>query len=1019
MARTLFFVMLISSVVRSQSYRFQRIGLEEGLTQLSVMSIVQDREGFLWFGTWDGLNRYDGYEFVRYRHDPDDSSSLSVNSIICMTEAADGRLWIGTSNRGVNVFERRSGTVIRLPFGSFDELGPSQFARLDGDTIGLASKYGLLKYVAGSPLITPVHAGPDAHVASVLRTRSGGLLTVFSRGVRMMSVSGEEMYVPFHPDSIGVSAATRLYHAAEDRFGRFWISTDGAGLLEFDTVQMRIVRPRYETMTERSFRFVMEDSQGRFWAATESGLFLAEFDRDGPARRLLRFRRVDDGGIGIANSIVYALLEDRTGVLWFGTKIGIFALPPERKRFVPLPVPFLRPGPFSGRFPLALHVTDDSSVWVGTQKELFRFDRRMSQWRTYTTKNAGLSSEGIHWIYRDRNGRLWTGNRYGLNRYEEELDRFLPVLFSGDISERAGENKIYAITEDDHSRLWIATTRGIVRYQPETGTWDRILNDTPVESQGHRYILSLLVEDSTAWAGTNARGLVRLRTDDGSIDTVLLRPTASSPGVPVTCLHRGRDGVLWAATMGMGLVRIDETGGSFSIRRFMTKEGMVNDYAYGILEDDDGCLWISTNGGLSRFDPRTAEFRNFTSRDGLPLDEFNQNSYFQDPDGTMYFGGMGGVVRFHPGTIGRNTVPPPVAITRFAVMNRPRDSLLSATEAVLRHTENFFSFEFSALNFEVPQNNRYAYRLEGLETAWNDAGTRRFANYTDIGPGEYTFRVKASNNDGVWNEEGASFRIVIVPPFWATWWFRTFAMLLFGGTVGGFVRFRANRIYRRRLERLEQDRRIAEERQRTRDIIARDLHDDLASTVGSAGLFVETARRRLDSDPAAVREFLDKTSGILSDAEEAMSDIVWSVSPKHDTLQSLVSRLRLVTADHCRARGLRQSVEAGGDLTAAVSDDVRRGFYLIFKEALTNVVRHAHATEIRVTFSAEPDSIRLTVADDGTGIATESDGGRLGGNGMHNMRKRAEEMGAVFTVQARESGGTIISVIKQMTQTGH
>lgn len=385
----------------------------------------------------------------------------------------------------------------------------------------------------------------------------------------------------------------------------------------------------------------------------------------------------------------------------------------------------------------------------------------------------------------------------------------------------------------------------------------------------------------------------------------------------------------------------------------------------------------------------------------------------------MYFGGMGGVVRFHPRDIGRNTVPPPVAITRFAVMNRPRDSLLGSPGAVLRHTENFFSFEFSALNFEVPQNNRYAYRLEGLETAWNEAGTRRFANYTDIGPGEYTFRVKASNNDGVWNEEGASFRIVIVPPFWATWWFRALGVMLFGGAVGGVARFRANRIYRRRLERMEQERRLAEERQRTRDIIARDLHDDLASTVGSAGLFVETARRRLDSDPAAVREFLEKTSSILSDAEMAMSDIVWSVSPKHDTLQSLVSRLRLVTADLCRARGLRQTVESGGDLTTAVSDDVRRGFYLIFKEALTNVLRHARATEVRVTFAAAPDRLRLTVADDGTGIPAESDGGRLGGNGMHNMRKRAEEMGAVFSVQAGERGGTVVTVVKQMTQTGH
>lgn len=385
----------------------------------------------------------------------------------------------------------------------------------------------------------------------------------------------------------------------------------------------------------------------------------------------------------------------------------------------------------------------------------------------------------------------------------------------------------------------------------------------------------------------------------------------------------------------------------------------------------------------------------------------------------LYFGGVMGIVRFRPEEIGINTIPPPVAVTDFRIFNESRKDLLRTSAIELSHSQNFFSFEFAALCFEVPQNNRYAYKLEGLEEEWNDAGTRRFANYTDVDPGEYTFRVKGTNNDGVWNEAGASLRIIIVPPFYATLWFRVLGVMAILGSIIASVRISAHRKYQRRIAELEQQRRILDDRQRTRDKIARDLHDDLASTVGSAGLFIETAKRTLGGNAEQTKEYLEKTSSILNEAEEAMSDIVWSVSPKHDTIQSLATRVRLVTTDLCRAHGIAHTVEVTGIIEVPLSDDCRRGLYLIFKEALNNCIKHSRASAVDVKIGSENGILLLAVKDNGIGLRPDGPIEKLGGNGIANIRKRAEEIGAHCSIVSEPGHGTAIEIRKEMTQLGH
>jgi signal transduction histidine kinase len=329
------------------------------------------------------------------------------------------------------------------------------------------------------------------------------------------------------------------------------------------------------------------------------------------------------------------------------------------------------------------------------------------------------------------------------------------------------------------------------------------------------------------------------------------------------------------------------------------------------------------------------------------------------------------------------------------------------------------TFSFAAMDFSDPGQVRYVYRLEGFEHEWINAGARRDVRYTNLNDGEYLFRVRATNADGILGTKELLVRVVIIPPVWKRWWFIVSIFLLLAGAAAGIIRWYFSRKIKKQLERYERERERLEERMKTRDKIARDLHDDLASTVGSAGFYVETAKRTLTENSAQSREYLEKTSAILIEAEEAMSDIVWSVSPKNDTVQSLTTRIRVVTADLCRANGIGSAVDVQGNGDIPLSDDVRRGFYLIFKEVLNNALKHSRASMITLFITSENDRLMLRIQDNGSGFDPSLQTESLGGNGMQNIRKRADEIRAELRIDSVIGSGTSVTVEKELTHLGH
>jgi signal transduction histidine kinase len=429
-----------------------------------------------------------------------------------------------------------------------------------------------------------------------------------------------------------------------------------------------------------------------------------------------------------------------------------------------------------------------------------------------------------------------------------------------------------------------------------------------------------------------------------------------------------------------------------ALTAFTTHDGLPGSAVYSVLEDGRGRLWLGTNQGLSCFDrhlPAAQRFRNYTVSDGLGSTEFNRHAAVLRADGSMVFGGMNGLTLFHPDRVRDNPYVPPVHLTRIEVASRDGVRGLqpeAVSELQLWPRDKTFGFEFAALNYTAPERNRYAYRLDGFDADWVHAGTRRSCQYTNIPPGSYVFRVKGSNNDGVWNEQGASLPVVVHPAFWQTWWFRALVAAIVAALVWAGYRYRA-------LRRLEM--------QRLRLRIAGDLHDDVSSDLSGIAMVADMVQGKTYLEEAERRDLVEVRDTALN-MVDGVRDIVWYIDPEHDSLESMVIRMRTVAATLLRGIGFDLVTDLPGR-SIAVPMAVRRDLYLIFKEALHNVVRHAGAERVVIELAIAGGRLRLRISDDGCGFDVET---AKGGHGLRSMRRRAAEIGAELHLDSVKGSGT-------------
>jgi ligand-binding sensor domain-containing protein/signal transduction histidine kinase len=858
--------------------KFQHISREDGLSQNSVRCIWQDHVGFMWICTDDGLNRYDGYHFTVFRHDPEDPDSLGQEAIWALYEDHEGKLWIRKNRGGLERYDRETGRFIQ--YDLFDTADPQSASTdfvwtLVEDSEGTlwAGTYlsGLYRYDREADQFVAYRHDPadpeslsDNRVYAVYRDREG-FLWVGTRGGlnRFDEDTGRFTHYRHDEDDERTLGSDIVQLIHEDRAGRFWVTTYGVGLEQFDPRKGEVVA-RYQhdpvdpaTIDDtNAIGEIFEDRLGFLWLVHFDG----RLDRLDPETGIFRrYRHNPEDRNSLSHSRVSFLSEDRTGVLWVGTADGLDRFDHETERFVhsrhdptdpqslsdnevtaffqdqagviwigtgsrglnlydPAGSKFRHyrveaPGadPADNNVVNALLEADPGTVWIGTDLGLNQFDRETGEVVYYEHDPQDPDSLAPGWVvslYQDDENRLWIGTQSGLDRLDRSTGRFVHYLEADSGEADLAIGAVMSIAPGDAGELWLGRHRyGLCRFDPATGECTRYAYEPEDPLNTEDMVRSVYKDgDGLLWVGTQG-GL--LRFDPEAEAFTLYAPEPSNPSslshIVVNSVIEHRSGVLWVGTGGGGLNRFDRSLGTFT--RYTEQQGLSNNRILGILEDEQGTLWLSTGDGLSRFNPDTETVKLYDTGDGLQDSEFLLGAHTQNAAGEMLFGGVNGFNIFHPDEIGDNPYVPPVVLTSLTqggVELELETALESLAPMTFHWPNNFFEFEFAALSYSQAKKNQYAYRLEGFrDESWNYIGTKRFGRYTNLPGGSYTLRLKGSNSDGVWNEQGASLQITVVPPFWETWWFRGIVVL--GLALLGFLLFwmrtRSIRLRSRELER--------------------------------------------------------------------------------------------------------------------------------------------------------------------------------------------------------------------------
>ncbi|MCU0291518.1 MAG: SpoIIE family protein phosphatase [Thermoanaerobaculaceae bacterium] len=812
---------------------FERLSLADGLSQSIVEGILQDRKGFMWFVTEDGLNRHDGYRFTVLRNQADNSNSLSHNELKTIYEDREGILWIGTFEGGLNRFDPSTGQFTRFRPDPADpaSLGAGTVRCILEDRSGelwigtqgggldrldrLSWTFTHFRFDPGDPTslssndVRALHEDRDGTLW--VGTNGGGLN-------RLDRATGR--FTRFAPDPSDPRALPHgeVLAILEDRLGVLWIGTYGGGLCTLDRSTGAFTRLPPAPGSPGSLpsplvRGLLEDHAGALWVATEGGLARIE-----PGTRTVTVFHTDPlGASSLSSDRVWSLHEDRSHVLWIGTYGGgLSKLDLERK-----PFRHITSVPGDSRslsHPIVWSTYEDpgGTLWVGTDAGgLNRLDPSSGAFRHYRHdpgNPTSLAHDTVRVITPAGDGTLWIGTHGGgLDRLDPRTGRFTHHRHDPADPGSLAHDELRAVLVDRSGATWVATYGGgLDRLDPGSRRFVHHRNDPRDPASLSHDFVRCLVEDPSGdlWIGTDGGGLNRLDRAKGTFAHYRASGSnrASLGNDHVFAVLVDRSGTLWVGTYGGGLDRLDRATGTFT--HVTVENGLASNAVYGLLEDPQGRIWISTNNGLSRLDPRDGAVHSFDVQDGLPSNELNGGSCFSSPRGELFFGGINGLSAFVPEQIRLNPLPPPVAVTDLQLFNRsvrPGDAPsgrpiltrpIEHTDAIeLSHRDQVVSFEFAALHFTAPRKNQYAYTLDGFHEGWIPTRSdRRFATFTGLAPGRYVFRVKASNSDGVWNETGAAVAIVVTPPFWGTWWFRLAAVLVLAGLALAVARRRLRNV---------------------------------------------------------------------------------------------------------------------------------------------------------------------------------------------------------------------------------
>ncbi len=1000
-------------IIEGRDIRFRKLSNPQNLSHIRVVSIVQDTQGFMWFGTWNGLTRYDGYKFKVFKHEADDRKSLSGVYVYSLFKDHLGNLWVGTDGF-LDRFQPETESFIHYKLDRPAANGLSSIVNHiseDSDgTLWLSTRNGLFRLDPGSGQLKNYTHDPadpftlaDNYVLTSGEDRAGNFWVGTSR--TLDEFDRNICQVKRHIQ-VGESGVGLWFH--EDRFGVFWVIYGSLGYIgTLDRKTNRLTRFEYEwkvgpAQANQAYS-MLEDGNGTMWFGTAAA-GLMKFDRENHCFISYHHDPTDPETIG--DNHVIALFEDREGNIW----VGLHQEEPNHFPIRPLPFENLSRLTHTSQYEIsglvgAIYEDGRDEVWLGVNRGLYRLNRKTAQ----VWKFKGVDNSDVYSIIAEGPDVLWFGNAYpGLLRYNVKTGEERGYRHDRADPSSLCSGVIYHLLIDREGTLWAATWDGLCRLDSSTNLFTRY---TPApDSRGLNYYAITQGRDRSLWLGGNL-GLHRFdqRTKTFSVYSHDPGDSTSISDDHVNAVLSDHVGTLWAGTQN-GLDKFEPLTRTF--KSYDQRNGMSGTVVSCLLEDSRGTLWMSTNAGISSFNTKTEQFSNYTTADGLPGPDLSGNrACYQNRRGEMFFAGFSGTTTFFPDKVVESTYIPQPVLTDFRLFgssvvpgrrSRLKTPINWASAIQLSHSENILSIEFSALSYLNPETNRYRYKLDGIDERWREVGSdERLATYTTLPAGNHTFRVEAATSRGPWSAD-VVLQIRILPPFWQTYWFLACVIAALFGILRLSYRLRLNYLTAQFNIRTEE--RVAE---RTR--IARELHDTLLQSFQGLMLRFQAVHELMQDGKAKkqLQETLKRADQAITEGRSAVYELRSPTKPTNDYAQAV------------RALGAELGAEDAAAFRLAVEGRprefhpiVRDELYRITREALRNAFNHAHAQRIEVEIIYAERIFRLRIRDDGEGIPPEVlKQGRPGHYGLNGMRERAGQMGAKFGVWSGATGvGTEIEL---------
>jgi signal transduction histidine kinase/ligand-binding sensor domain-containing protein len=1003
-------------------YVFRSITTADGLASDHVNSILQDRKGFIWVATDNGLQRYDGYAFTTYHHRPFDANSLSSDGNGELLEDDAGNIWTKNALWGFSIVNASKGVVKKIndtaqqAFRSLNN--SSSMCRDEEGNIWLLALNSLAKYDIRQHRLISFDAllpsGVDMMFThSIVWDPQLHCLWMNSatQGVCVLYPAKKAFYYrgynPLHLAALSLPLPGGLGLVFLDREGGLWVNTYLGRVLRCELRTGRwkeyycgggvLTQDKPAQQKKIFINCLFQDKEGTIWIGMPD-LGLMRFEpATGSFDQVLIYPRSGEARISIAAT---CLFEDRDGNLWVGTGEGIRIFHPGQQDFTSIPLTTLT-GMVTPDYIVQNFIeTRKGDIWVATMGGgIYVYDQQLRLKKLYSNPapdrlGTGAPGEPYNriWSLLQRpDGKIWVGCQRGwLAVYDEATDRF-----SSSQPAALDQRTIINMVADGPNTVWMTQYDGFAKW--EKGIFTHYKEVLPFRGTGVSQTVALVAEKSrTAWIGTLDHGLQEFDVASDRFTHMYIPregdPTSIS-SISIQSMVAIGDSLLGLGTFDGGIdIFNKQTKKSYAIT---TADGLPSNSISALWYRAPDQLWAATFAGLCRIELNGRRVTQYDQEDGVVSKEFGDLlGFYQLRDGRLLGGYRGGFVCFYPDSLSRRRLPDDVRITGVGVFERPLllDSALRGSDTLFfSYRQNFITLQYASLCYRGASDIRYSYRLEGIDRDWVEAGSRRYASFTNLPTGYYVFRVRAEDRDGHFTKNATTLVIVIRPPFWQTWWFYCLAVLFTGALAYALYRYRLN-----------QESRVAV----IRNKISRDLHDDLGATLSSITVLSEIARTRIEEgSPEQSFPLLGKITAYSGEMVGKMRDIVWAIDPRNDTLHNMIIRLKQYSAEWCANREIVLRFTTSPEfLRATPSMNTRKNLYLISKEAIFNAIRHAGARNISIQCRMSGGKGEIEISDDGKGFDPDSS---YEGNGLGNMRVRAAEIGAKISLCSNAAGTTV------------